>query len=459
MFAKLRAGTPAQDDRSQNAFLQTIDRTQATIQFTPDGEVLTANKNFLDLMGYTLNEVVGQHHSVFVDAQFVESDAYRDFWRSLQAGESFTDQFPRITKDGSTVWIQATYAACLNSQGEVDTVIKIATDITQRRKELGRVAEGLSELSKGNLAHRVAECSLADIELLRQAYNTAASQLADVVRLVKEVAETVRQTSNEVGHSSADLSKRTETQAATLEETAAAIEELTSTAKSSAESAREVEHSASQAKSIAGNGGEVVEDAIAAMTKISKSSDRISNIITVIDDIAFQTNLLALNAGVEAARAGESGRGFAVVASEVRNLAVRSSDAASEIKDLILESSEHVGAGVALVTRAGEELEKIVPSVSLIYDNIRGIAQSVSEQSLTLVEINTGVSQLDLMTQQNAAMVEQTTAASQTLTEYGNQLIQHVGAFHIADATGVATEVVPAMAPAAYEKIPMRAAQ
>ncbi|MGZ9809407.1 methyl-accepting chemotaxis protein [Pseudoroseicyclus sp. H15] len=410
-----------------------IDRTQATIQFDLDGTIRTANKNFLDVLGYKLDEVVGRHHSMFVDKAYTQTAEYEEFWQALRAGRSFTSPYPRLHKDGSVVWISATYAPVLDASGKAVSVIKIATDISARQKGITDIADGLVQLSKGNLAHVIPPCGAEDIQVLVDSFNQTVSSLNDVVSAVKAVAGTVQRTAGEIGQSSFDLARRTEQQAATLEETAAAIEELTATVKASADSAQEMEKTAGSAQSTARTGGNVVKDAVGAMSEIERSSDRISHVIKIIDDIAFQTNLLALNAGVEAARAGESGRGFAVVASEVRTLAVRSADSASEIKTLINDSSAHVSNGVNLVTRAGEELERIIAAVSEIHSHVSEIAHGAAEQAITLNEINTAVSQLDSMTQQNAAMVEESTAAGQVLEQDATELSNHVSAFRTRD--------------------------
>ncbi|MVO18740.1 methyl-accepting chemotaxis protein, partial [Parasedimentitalea huanghaiensis] len=235
----------------------------------------------------------------------------------------------------------------------------------------------------------------------------------------------------EISQASDDLSQRTESQAATLEQTAAALEEMTTSVKSASEGARSVEGIVNEAKSEAEASGTVVQNAVSAMTEIEDSARHISQIISVIDDIAFQTNLLALNAGVEAARAGEAGRGFAVVASEVRALAQRSSDAAMEIKTLIGDSSKQVEQGVDLVGKAGTALNSIVERVSHISQLVSEMAVGTSEQSTGLGEINLGVTQLDQVTQQNAAMVEEATAASHLLNTDANKLAKLVSHFNI----------------------------
>ncbi|WP_108023743.1 MULTISPECIES: methyl-accepting chemotaxis protein [Rhodovulum] len=445
MFGRSQRNSAAKDkaDLAQ-AFFAVIDRTQATIQFRPDGTIITANANFLKALGYTEAEIAGRHHSMFVDPDYVKTPAYKAFWEGLGSGQSFTDQFPRIRKNGSIIWIQATYAPCLDENGHTTRVIKIATDITERHSGIEEIAKGLQRLQSGDLSHRVPGSGLPDIAALADAYNSAVGQLSTTIATVKDVSSIVERTAQEVGQASSDLSRRTETQAATLEETAAAIDELTATVRGAASAIKDVEQSADRAMATAESGGRVVGDAVEAMARIDTSSKKISQILSVMKDIAFQTNLLALNAGVEAARAGEAGRGFAVVASEVRALAQRSGEASGEISALVQESTQNVKLGVGLVNNAGSELTRIIEAVSGMREHISQIASGASEQAITLNEINTGVGQLDTVTQQNAAMVEQATAASQGLASEARELAAQVSIFRTAnDGYPAAGSVVP----------------
>ena len=292
---------------------------------------------------------------------------------------------------------------------------------------------GLQNLAAGNLQDALSEEFGGNYETLRGDFNRTLDKLNETIAQVVDTAENIRSRSTEISTASEDLSRRTENQAATLEETAAALDELTSSVKSAAEGAREVENIVRQARKEAEESGAVVQGAVSAMTEIERSSDQISQIIGVIDDIAFQTNLLALNAGVEAARAGDAGKGFAVVASEVRALAQRSSAAAKEIKTLIGASTQHVGRGVDQVGRAGEALASIVNRVAHISTLVSDIAAGASEQSTGLAEINIGVTQLDQVTQQNAAMVEESTAASHSLHQEASDLAALVARFALRD--------------------------
>lgn len=285
----------------------------------------------------------------------------------------------------------------------------------QQNDVVQTLSHHLSTLSKGDLTAKIDTAFPSEYEILRTDFNASLDTLSQTITDVVDSSKSIHNGATEISHASDDLSQRTENQAATLEETAAALDDLTRSVKSTADGARDVESSMDEAKKEAAESGEVVRSTVTAMTEIEQSSAHISQIISVIDDIAFQTNLLALNAGVEAARAGDAGRGFAVVASEVRQLAQSSSEAANEIKSLISDSSKHVERGVVLVGQTGEALNKIVDRVVHVSEMVTRIAEGASEQSLSLGEINAGVTQLDQVTQKNAAMVEEATAATHLL--------------------------------------------
>jgi methyl-accepting chemotaxis protein len=301
---------------------------------------------------------------------------------------------------------------------------------------VGRLSTALTKLADGDLTHTIKTPFYGEYDQLRQNFNRTVDNLNETIGAVVARAGDIRQRSDDVSKSSDDLSRRTENQAATLEETAAALDQLTASVRSAATGATEVEGVVANAQKDAQASEPVVRNAVQAMTKIEGSSQEISQIIGVIDDIAFQTNLLALNAGVEAARAGDAGRGFAVVASEVRALAQRSSDAAKQIKTLISASSDQVEHGVSLVGQAGEVLTKIAGHISHISGLVEEIAAGAQEQSIGLGEINIGVTQLDKVTQQNAAMVEQATASSHALNADAGELAERVMRFRLRDTVG-----------------------
>ena len=305
-----------------------------------------------------------------------------------------------------------------------------AADHVEQQNVIDALTNGLQNLASGDLTVQISQTFSARYEQLGADFNNAARTLHDAMLTVVQNAEMIRQESDDIGRHSGDLSQRTENQAATLEETAAALDQLTGGVKAAADSAREVERIVREAQAEANESAQIVAQTVAAMSEIEGSSTQISTIISVIDDIAFQTNLLALNAGVEAARAGEAGRGFAVVASEVRALAQRSSEAAQEIKALIVGSSQHVARGVKLVGETGTVLTTITERVTEIASLTSGMANSATEQSRSLAEINIGVGQLDKATQQNAGMVESADAASQSLRKQAAALGDTVARFN-----------------------------
>jgi len=378
-----------QETADSQGKLRAIDRVQAIIEFNLDGTIRAANQNFLRVIGYSLEEIRGQHHRIFVDPQYAASADYQAFWAKLGRGEFDAGDYCRLAKGGREVWLQASYNPVLDANGRPIKVVKFATDVTEQK----RTTQQLSALVK-QIRVAVAEV------------NSSAKDIAD-------------------GNSS--LSQRVEEQAASLEQTASSMEEMTATVKQNSDNAAAAKELAGAARANAEKGGSVVTQAIAAMQAIDAASRKISDIIGVIDEIAFQTNLLALNAAVEAARAGEQGRGFAVVASEVRNLAGRSATAAKEIKALIQDSSAKVADGSSLVSQSGESLREIIGSVKKVTDIVAEIAAASVEQSGGINQIARAVAQMNEVTQQNAALVEQATAASESILSQTRDLAAAVG--------------------------------
>jgi methyl-accepting chemotaxis protein len=303
-----------------------------------------------------------------------------------------------------------------------------AANLESAVKALG---EALVSLASGDLTHRIEQPFTPELDALRKDFNVAVSKLNETLQAVDANATAIAAGSNQIRSSADDLSRRTEQQAASVEETAAALEQITTTVKDASARASEASGLVARTRQGAEKSGEVVRSAVEAMHQIERSSNEISNIIGVIDDIAFQTNLLALNAGVEAARAGDAGKGFAVVAQEVRELAQRSAKAAKEIKALITASGNQVENGVALVGDAGKALDIIVSEVQEINRHVHAIAEASREQSIGLQEINTAVNTMDQGTQQNAAMVEETTAASHSLAAEAATLSQLMSQFNL----------------------------
>ncbi len=597
--------------------LKAISRSQAVIEFTPDGEMLRANDNALKLSGYAEGELLGRHHRMLLDQSEQDNPAYKSFWQRMARGQYWSGQFRRIAKDGREIWLQATYNPIVDASGKVFKVVKYATDVTEQRHaaQLNAAFKGalehlganvmvvdndlqiiyLNETARGLLAsieadfrkdfagfdaarlvgqsldsltgnpanqrRLVAELSSTHVlevriggRAMRQTFtpmkdeggrrlgtviewfdrtqeiatelelqevigamtggdlsqriqlagktgffetlsrgindlvdnvgtvvdevqalvasanagdltrrmhvegragllvkigggiNQLTDNMANVVAQVKLAASEVSRGADEISQGNTNLSQRTEEQATSLEETASSMEQMTSTVKQNADNAGQANQLAVAARDQAERGGAVVARAVKAMAEINDSSKRIADIIGVIDEIAFQTNLLALNAAVEAARAGEQGRGFAVVASEVRNLAGRSATAAKEIKALIHDSVKKVDEGSSLVTQSGATLDQIVAAVKKVTDIVAEIAAASHEQSAGIDQVNKAIMQLDELTQQNAALVEQASAASQAMAEQARGLNGNMSRYSVLAAV---TEAVASQSNAA----------
>ena len=423
--------------------MDAVSRVQAMIEFTPGGEVLNANDAFLSSMGYRLDEIRRQHHRMFVDEDFARSPDYAALWQKLQAGEYVAAEFKRIGRNGKVVWLQASYNPIFDHHGRVAKIVKFATDVTSRVQAVDEVAGGLDKLASNALSHRLVKPIDPAYEKLRRDFNAAMETLEATMGAISASAGGVGNGAQEIASASNDLARRTEMQAANLEQTATTLGKITRVVTRSAAGARAASTSASDVRADAAKSGEVVREAIVAMGEIKNSSQEIGQIVGMIDQIAFQTNMLALNAGVEAARAGEAGRGFAVVASEVRTLAQRSAEAASEIKALIVRSGGAVTRGAKLVEQTGIALNAVVTKVSAIDALVSEIAQSTQEQAMGLTQVNEAVTQLDQVTQQNAAMVEEATAAAGSLSHESQELMRLISRFETRDRPQVLKALSP----------------
>lgn len=442
-------------ERMNRAVLAAIDRYLATAEFDAQGRLIRTNPKMVALLGAPEGELLGKKHTEVLRGDPDAKDDLDAVWVRLLAGESVFGQFRTGSEAGRESIIDGGLSPVHDGDGRLLKVFLMGSDVTEaqnalraaeiRRRNMeaaqSRVVEalrvGLSHLSDGDLTARIDSEFAADYETLRMDFNQAAARLADAMGAVIENASTIEVDALEIAQSADDLNGRTERQAATLEQTAAALDELTMSVRSAAAGAAEASSVVGNARASAEASGAIVEEAVRAMGEIECSSERIAKIISVIDDIAFQTNLLALNAGVEAARAGEAGRGFAVVAAEVRALAQRSSEAAREIDTLISASSGQVKRGVGLVAETGRALKDIVASVSSIAARVSEIAISAQEQSAGLAEINVAVNQIDQVTQQNAALFVQAAAAGQSLTRGAEMLNATMARFRIGGAKDI----------------------
>lgn len=345
-----------------------------------------------------------------------------------------------------------------------------ARDVQRAREEqaraeeanvtIGAIGGGLAALARGDLTHRVAENGHGAMGKLHMDYNAALGEMSQVLGRIVAGCRTIKLGIDEIAAASSDLSARSEQQANALAQTARTLNEFTGTVKITADNARQTSGRLRVARDTAGQVETIAHDAVGAMRSIEDSSRQMAEIIAVIDGIAFQTNLLALNAGVEAARAGDAGKGFAVVASEVRALAQRSADAAKDIKTLITTSSQQIAGGVALVEGSGEALRQIVGEVNAVSGLVEEIAEAAEKQADGIGEISRMVSDMDSFTQRNAAMVEESTASTRTLSSETDSLMEQLGRFRLAggDATPVAAPRVVPMPPAEPAPVVVRPA-
>jgi len=443
----------ATETRKQDALIEAINTRHIMAEFDMQGNLVFANDAFCSFAGQARDDVLGQSLDTLLapdDSQPMDGGDMDELGDIPEHSRFLSPVTDHLMEGGMTT--------ILSRSGMPSRLLLIGQDITRDHKRLTR-AEGekeilinsqtavvealrdaLARLSQGNLAEAISADFPQDYDVLKSDFNTALDRLSAALARVVDNANAIRGEASDITSAADDLSRRTERQAATLEETAAALDQLTQNLKVAAGEAQLAHDVVTTAREDALESGKVVDQAVTAMGEIEKSSNRISRIIEVIDDIAFQTNLLALNAGVEAARAGDAGRGFAVVASEVRALAQRSAGAAREITELISLSRDHVGQGVELVGKAGGALSGIVTSVTDIAQHVSEIATSAAEQSRSIDEINAAVTNLDQVTQQNAAMFQETTAASHALTQEAQQLSDTVGQFVLADSEVAAEE-------------------
>ncbi|WFE68110.1 methyl-accepting chemotaxis protein [Thiomicrospira sp. R3] len=407
------------------AKIEAIDKVMAVIEFDPQGNIITFNENFSKTMGYSLAELKGKYHSVFVDKRFAKSAEYEQFWQDLRSGRFYQGTYQRFGKGDKEVWLEASYNTIKNADDEVVKVIKFATDIgsSPSTKLLDNVINDATSVIKSIQAGDLTAAmqnhidpnkpSMFDknIAQIIRSIGEMNAKLIEVISVALDTSISVSHSSAEVSQAVSTLNKTLQQQAAALEQTSSTMDQMNTAVQANTQNAQEVKAVALDVQRRASEGSSVMQQTISAMSVIQESSRKIANIVGLIDGIAFQTNLLALNAAVEAARAGDHGRGFAVVAGEVRALAQKSAEAAKDIKGLIEESVQRIDQGTALASKSGEMLSSINESIESVTQMVGQIANASSEQALGVSQVHEVINQIDQVTQQNAALVEKTTAA------------------------------------------------
>ncbi len=433
--------------RQQNAEyegkVRAVDRAQAVIEFDLGGHVLTANQNFLDTLGYRLDEIQGRHHRIFCDDAHAASPEYREFWARLNRGEFDAGRYRRIAKGGRTVWMQATYNPIFDGSGRLHKVIKFAADVTAQveleeqvrrraeddRRKVALLLEAVSKAAAGDLTSRVEVAGDEPIDQLAAGIRAMMDDLRNVIGKVVESSGGFSASSQDIAGRAHTVASGAQLLGATVEEMNASIEELTASINSIADNSRSADHLAKDTQQEAERGAKAIARSIDAMEQINRSSEDIGEIVKVIGGIASQTNLLAFNAAIEAARAGEHGLGFSVVADEVRKLAERSSQATKEISKLIGESVKRVAQGSEISKQAGEAFDRIVVGVSRTTQAISEISCGADEQLIAAREVSTAIQQVAEETEKSAAACDTIARSSATLLQGAQTLDQTVTRF------------------------------
>jgi methyl-accepting chemotaxis protein len=436
------------------AQIKAISKAMAVITFLPDGTIVECNENFSRLMGYSQDELKGRHHRMFVEPAHAQSPEYVEFWRQLQEGRYQSGELKRITKSGREVWLQGSYNPIVDLSGKVSRVIKFSLDVTEakngqiKQKELAEevarnaaVAEAflseagtvLERAAARDLTARVVEAYTGPYDRLKTLLNSAVENLDGALSQVSAASHQVSTACGEITSASQSLAQATSKGAGTIETVTANLQEMASMSTQNARNSQEARTLAEAARNAADKGAESMRRLSQSIEKIKASSDETAKIVKTIDEIAFQTNLLALNAAVEAARAGDAGRGFAVVAEEVRNLAMRSAEAARVTAQMIEGAVKNAEEGVQFNKEVSGNLGNITAQVGRVGEVMKEIATASDAQSQAVTQVTRSMDELSKLTQQNAATSEETASASEELTGQASGLIDMVGEFVLSE--------------------------
>ena len=423
--------------------IDAINRVMAVISFDLEGNILHANNNFLSTTGFTQEQLKGRHHRTFLEYEYAHSQEYANFWTDLAKKGFLTGTFHRKNKQGEDLWLEASYNAILDKNGQPFKFVKFAVDVSKNENTqylqtiINQASDVLHRISEGDLTAQMPNIGdsinmfTPQIKQLTDHIENMASKLSEVIHHTIQSSNIVSTASNEVSSGATNISNKIQDQAAAIEQTSAAMEQMTSIVQNNADSALEASKLVAAASNSTNQCVLEMANTINAMNAIQDSSQKIAQIVNLIESIAFQTNLLALNAAVEAARAGEHGRGFAVVAGEVRSLAQKSAEASKEINNLIEETVGRINKGTLQATKSSQLMEEVNVSMSEVNSIVSEISEASSEQRQGIFQVNQAITQIDAVMQQNASLIEQTAEASASMKDQANNLQKNTAYFVI----------------------------